>query len=302
LLASGSAASLKQSCCSRDFDVPNLRERFAAAVAEGDRAGLARLALAIAAIEYPHLDPSPTLRALDELAAALAPRLRADASPAARATELAHFLFRERGFHGNREHYYDPRNSCLNDVLERRTGIPISLSVVMMEVGARLGIAIEGVGFPGHFLVRAPAGDGGRLLDPFDDGREVDGATLVTRLAGAVRDQAGRPATPKTVPPEFLRPTPRLAIAGRMLRNLLAIYLQGSNHAAALSAVDLLLVLDPSNCDDVRTRGLLYERLDCHAAAAEDLRHYLDMAPEADDVDEMRGRLSRLADRVPTFH
>jgi len=302
LPASGTAASLRKSCRSRDFDVPNLRERFAAAIADGDRAGLAHIALAIAAIEYPFLDPSPTLRALDELAAELAPRLAPIASATERAAELARFLFRERGFSGNREHYYDPRNSCLNDVLERRVGIPISLSVLMMEVGARLGIAVEGVGFPGHFLVRAPAGDGGLLLDPFDDGREVDSATLVTRLTSTVRDETGRAATLKNVPPEFLRTTPRLAIAGRMLRNLLAIYLQSSNHAAALSAVDLLLVLDPANSDDVRTRGLLYERLDCHAAAAEDLRHYLEMAPEADDLDEVRGRLSRLADQTPTFH
>lgn len=282
--------------------MPNLRERFAAAVAQGDDAGLADLALAIAAIEYPHLDPAPTLHALDDLARAIAPQLTPGAPLDVRGTELANVLFRERGFRGNREQYYDPRNSCLNDVLERRTGIPISLSVVMMEVGARLGIAVEGVGFPGHFLVRVPAAGGGVLIDPFDGGATIDTTALLARLEGTVRDEAGRPARLTSVPAEYLRTTSRLGIAGRMLRNLLAIYLQGSNHAAALSAVDLLLVLDPTNTDDLRTRGLLYERLDCHAAAAEDLRRYLDMAPEADDADEMRGRLSRLADQTPTFH
>jgi regulator of sirC expression with transglutaminase-like and TPR domain len=275
--------------------VPTLRERFAAAAAGGQDGDLASLALAIAAIEYPQLDPAPTLYALDRLADAVAPRLVATAPVAERALELAHFLFRECGFRGNRDQYYDPRNSCLNDVLERRTGIPISLSVVMIEVGARLGIGVEGVGFPGHFLVRAPDDGGGLLLDPFDDGRRIDEASLLARL------QTGRPAA-QSIPPEYLAATPRLGIAARMLRNLLAIYLQTSNHASALSAVDLLLVLDPGNTDDLRTRGLLYERLDCHAAAAEDLRRYLDMAPEADDAAEMRGRLSRLADQTPTFH
>jgi regulator of sirC expression with transglutaminase-like and TPR domain len=282
--------------------VPILRERFTAAVAGGPDGDLASLALAIAAIEHPQLDPAPTLYALDRLADAVAPRLVAGAPAAERGLELAHFLFRECGFRGNRDQYYDPRNSCLNDVLERRTGIPISLSVVMIEVGARLGLPIEGVGFPGHFLVRVPDGNDGLLLDPFDDGRRVEEASLLARLQGRVRDEAGRPHTLQGVPPEYLAATSRLAIAARMLRNLLAIYLQTSNHASALSAVDLLLVLDPSNTDDLRTRGLLYERLDCHAAAAEDLRRYLDMAPEADDAAEMRGRLSRLADQPPTFH
>jgi regulator of sirC expression with transglutaminase-like and TPR domain len=282
--------------------VPTLRERFTAAVAGGQSGDVAQLALAIAAIEYPQLDPAPTLYALDRLADAVAPRLAAGTPAAERATELAHFLFRECGFQGNREQYYDPRNSCLNDVVERRTGIPISLSVVMIEVGARVGLDIEGVGFPGHFLVRVPGNGGGLLLDPFDAGHPVDEPTLLARLQGRVRDQAGQPVTLQAVPPEYLAVTPRLGIAARMLRNLLAIYLQTSNHAAALSTVDLLLVLGPRNTDDLRTRGLLYERLDCHAAAAEDLRRYLDMAPEADDAAEMRGRLSRLADHPPTFH
>src|SRR5437762_2637714 len=131
-----------------------LREDFAALVAAGERTDLARAALAIARIAYPDLDPAPYLRQLDGLAAAVRPRLHPGGSPEAAAAELAGYLFGECGFRGNQEEYYDPRNSYLNDVLESRTGIPITLAVVMIETGARLGLGLEGVGFPGHFLVR----------------------------------------------------------------------------------------------------------------------------------------------------
>src|SRR5437879_3420062 len=158
-----------------------LREDFAALVAAGERTDLARAALAIARIAYPDLDPAPSLRQLDDLAAAVRPRLYPQASPEAAVTELAGYLFGECGFRGNQEEYYDPRNSYLNDVLERRTGIPITLSVVLIETGARLGLGIEGVGFPGHFLVRVA----GRplLLDPFFGGPPIGERALPTRYS-----------------------------------------------------------------------------------------------------------------------
>src|SRR5262245_49109906 len=130
-----------------------LRDDFATLVSAGERADLARSALAIARIAYPELPPDPWLRELDVIAAAAQKRLPPHPSPADTAALLAVHLFRECGFRGNQDDYYDPRNSFLNDVLARRTGIPISLSVVLLETGRRLGLALEGVGFPGHFLV-----------------------------------------------------------------------------------------------------------------------------------------------------
>lgn len=280
----------------------SLRERFAAHVAAGQRCDLAAAALEIARIAYPDLDPAPTLRHLDDLAAAVGHRLAPDMPAADTAAELTRFLFEECGFRGNQDDYYDPRNSFLNDVLDRRLGIPISLSVVMIEVGSRIGLQIEGVGFPGHFLVRVHTDGRPLLLDPFHAGTPVDDTDLLTRLRSLSQSSRGGGPDFAHVPEEFLEAASVRGILGRMLRNVLRIWLEKNEQALALAAVDLLLVLTPHAADDIRTRGFLYEELECPAAAAEDLRRYLDLAPDAPDADEVRGRLSRLADETPTFH
>src|SRR3989442_1421316 len=140
-----------------------LRDEFAALVAAGERADLGRAPLSIARIAYPTLEPPPHLAALDALARGARARVVAARAPERAAVELAGYLFGECGFRGNQEDYYDPRNSFLNDVLERRTGLPITLALVFMEAGARLGLSITGVGFPGHFLVRVE-GDAGPVV------------------------------------------------------------------------------------------------------------------------------------------
>jgi regulator of sirC expression with transglutaminase-like and TPR domain len=282
--------------------MPGIRDRFAALVTAGQGCDLAAAALEIARIADPELDPAPTLRRLDELADELRRRLPAGASPAVATAELTRFLFEEHGFRGNQDAYYDPRNSFLNEVLERRLGIPISLSVVMIEVGQRIGLQIEGVGFPGHFLVRVQTDGRPLLIDPFHAGTTVDDGDLLARLRALSQSSRGGGPDFAHVPDEFLEPASVRGILGRMLRNLLRIWLEKNEHALALTAVDLLLVLTPHAADDIRTRGFLYEELECPAAAAEDLRRYLDLAPDAPDADEVRGRLSRLADETPTFH
>src|SRR4029077_19206967 len=158
-----------------------LRERFASLIASPS-CDLAHASLEIARIAYPDLDPAPTLEGLDTLAAALRPRLGAATAPGDAARLLGRYLFEECGFRGNRTEYYDPRNSFLNDVLERRTGIPISLSVLAIEVGRRLGLRLEGVGSPGHCLVRVAGASDLLLLDCFDGGKAVDEDTLLARL------------------------------------------------------------------------------------------------------------------------
>ena len=273
-----------------------LREDFAALAAAGERTDLARAALAIARIAYPDLDPAPYLRQLDDLAAVVRPRLYPQASPEAAVTELAGYLFGECGFRGNQEEYYDPRNSYLNDVLERRTGIPITLSVVLIETGARLGLGIEGVGFPGHFLVRVAGSRGPLLLDPFYGGRPIGERELLARYRTFVGSDA--PA----LPPDALATTGTPAILTRMLRNLLRAYLDQKDHAHALAAADLLLVLVPDSADEVRVRGLLYEHLECFGAALGDFRRYLELAPEAPDAERIRERVARLVRIAAAVH
>ena len=206
------------------------------------------------------------------------------------------YLFGDCGFRGNQDEYYDPRNSYLNDVLERRTGIPISLSVVLLEVGRRVGLPLEGVGFPGHFLVRVAGRGGPLLLDPFFGGRPIDEPALLARY------RAFRGDAVPALPPDALEPTRTPGILTRILRNLLRTYLAGNDHERALLAVDLLLVLLPRSADEVRVRGLIYEHLECFGAALQDFRRYLELAPGAPDAAQIAERITRLARQSATIH
>jgi regulator of sirC expression with transglutaminase-like and TPR domain len=276
-----------------------LRDEFAALVAPGERIDLARAALVIARIAYPVVDPGPSLRVLDSLAAAARAETASASGPEEAALRVSGYLFGACGFRGNAEDYYDPRNSFLCDVLERRTGIPISLSVVLIEVAARLGVALEGVGFPGHFLVRVKGSRPAVLLDPFFGGREIREPELLTRYRTLLGPQ-GREID--QLPSDALAAAPPAAILARMLRNLLRVYLEREDHAHALASVDLLLVLVPDAVEEVRLRGLLYEQLECFAAAHDDLCRYLELAPTAADAAQIRERVTRLARAAATLH
>src|SRR6185503_897384 len=256
-----------------------LRDRFATLVSAGERMDLARGALEIARIGYPALDPAPSLRQLDRLAAAARRRVDVDGPPELAVAALATYLGNEAGFRGNQDDYYDPRNSFLNDVLERRTGIPISLAVVLLETASRVGLAVEGVGFPGHFLVRVQGSTAPVFFDPFFGGRPIGDVELLARYRALSRNETA------ALPSDALTPTGRPGILARMLRNLLRLYLERRDHSHALAAVDLLLVLHPDSADELRVRGLLYEHLECFGAALDDLRHYLTLAPGAPDAE-----------------
>jgi regulator of sirC expression with transglutaminase-like and TPR domain len=279
--------------------VTRLRDEFAAVLGAGSPPDLGCAALTIARIGYPELDPRPYLAELDGLAAAARARVPASAPPDEAVRAVAGFLFKEQGFRGNADDYYDPRNSFLNDVLVRRTGIPITLAVVLIETSARVGLRLEGVGFPGHFLVRAPGERGPVLLDPFAGGRRVDEDELLARLQAL----AG-PSAPKMteIPPDAVEATGTRGILARMLRNLLRIYLERDDASHALAAVDLLSPLVPMTPEFLRVRGMLYERLECFGPALDDLRTYLNLAPDAPDVADMRARVSRLARVAATLH
>lgn len=233
---------------------------------------------------------------LDALAAELEPRLKAlpngPGSDLARLDALRRFLFEEKGFRGDCEEYYEPANSYLDQVLERRRGIPITLAVVMMEVGRRVGVPLLGVGFPGHFLVRH-ARHLDILLDPFAGGRLVSMKDCRRILAKVCDDLPFHP--------RLLRPVTHRCMLQRMLNNLRAIHASRGKPCDLLSVLDRLLLLTPDDAVRLRERGLL--RLRCgDMSGLEDLARYLEVEPEAPDRDSLAHLVASARSRFATVH
>ncbi len=250
---------------------------------------LAEAALLIAKNANQDLDVGRYLARLDQLADALCARLPSPSADTERILALNRFLFDEQGFGPNLEDYYDLRNSFLNEVLERGVGIPISLSIVYMEVGRRIGLELRGVSFPGHFLVKCKLSEGTVILDPYGRGISLNLHDLQQRLRAARGGEVSR-----AIVAGMLVSASKKEILGRMLRNLKAIYLERRDHDHALSVMEWLIALGPSDAAQVRERGLLYLQLECFRAALEDLQQYLSLAPGADDADEIRHRVLEL--------
>jgi regulator of sirC expression with transglutaminase-like and TPR domain len=261
---------------------PSLRE-LADLVGSPEAIDLARGALLIARIEYPSLDVARELGRLDDLA-----RRSAAASvtpPRARLERVRRFLFEEEGFRGNADDYYDPRNSCLNDVLTRKLGIPITLSVLTMELGRRVGLAIDGVGLPGHFVVRADVDGESVVMDPFDRGSIVG----PERAAEIVSRAVGRPVE---LHPDHFAPVTTRAILVRMLMNLQGIYVRAEAWDKALGVLDRLMLLDiDGGQTHQRNRGSVLVKLGRLGEAATTWERYLGRYPEADDAADVRRQL-----------
>ena len=264
-------------------------QRFRDAVApERVKIDLAEAALLCAQDNYPDLDIRSQLESLEALAAKLRDRLPADFSVTHRLVALNNYLFRELGFSGNMDEYYDPRNSFLNDVLARKTGIPITLSIVYLEVGQRLGLKLRGVSFPGHFLVKVRVTGGELVLDPYAGGRSLSEEELRERLA-----QFTDKDTAKELPLEdFLEPASPRQILARLLRNLKAIYLDAKQFDKALGVMNRLVILLPDVPEERRDRGLVFARLECPRAAQEDLSHYAAQRPQAEDAEPIAAQLA----------
>ena len=240
--------------------------------------GLAQGALVIARTEYPHLDASAYLTRLDAMGDAARRRIEQHVDETGDSSILScikgfnAYLFDELRFVGNRDRYEDPRNSCLNEVLDRRTGIPITLSVVYMEVGRRAGLQVDGVNFPGHFLVRfpEPAGRGprGLIVDPFHAGAllsEHDCRMLLQKHVGSE----------VAFSRSLLAPATRPQIIVRMLLNLKRIYVHMRSFPQARDITELLLAVTPSALSELRDRGLLAYHLNDITGALRDLQTYL---------------------------
>jgi regulator of sirC expression with transglutaminase-like and TPR domain len=266
--------------------------------------GLAQAAFVIARIEYPRLDPNPYFARLDAMGDAARRRIdrhigeSGDSSLLAAVTGLNVYLFEDQHFVGNREKYEDPRNSCLNEVLERRTGIPITLSLVYMEVAQRAGLHVDGINFPGHFLVRCPdagsSAGSGLIIDPFHGGAllsEQDCRLLLQRHVGS------EVAFDKTL----LAPATQSQIIVRMLLNLKRIYVHMRSFPQARDVTELLLALTPSALSELRDRGLLAYHLNDLAGALRDLQTYLKLSSMSEMDDEARQEHEQIWEHVKTL-
>lgn len=250
---------------------------------------LAEGALLIAQGAYPDLDVTACLGRIEELAQRLSTQVPEDSSETQRILALNRFLFEQEGFAPNIEDYYDPRNSFLNEVLERRVGIPITLSIVYIEVGRRIGLVLEGVSFPGHFLVKCKLRDGTAILDPYCGGVSLSLNDLQQRLREVRGGEVSR-----AIVAGLLVSANKKEILARVLRNLKAIYLQREEFTRALATIDWICAINPQDAGEVRDRGMTYLKLECFRAALADLERYLELAPGADDVEDIRGQVIEL--------
>ncbi|MEK7439066.1 MAG: tetratricopeptide repeat protein [Pseudomonadota bacterium] len=264
-------------------------EQFSALLCREDF-DLAEACLLIAQDAYPELEPAHYLARIDALAATVKRRVAGDAFAQQKLVALNRYLFRDLGFHGDARDYYNPRNSYLNQVLERRAGIPITLSILYMEVGRRLGLRLQGVSFPGHFLVKLRVSGGQLVLDPFCGGEAQSESELRARLAKALPQRAA-----DTLPlSQFLLAASPRQILARLLRNLKGIYLQSEEAQNTLQVMQRMVMVAPHAAEEVRDRGLAYYKLDCFRAALADLQDYLERRPDAPDAEEIRSKAAAL--------
>ena len=265
--------------------------------------GIAEAALVIARIEYPRLDIDPYLARLDAMGEAARRRIErqidktGDSSTLTCVKAFNAYLFEEQRFVGNRDRYEDPRNSCLNEVLDRRTGIPITLSLVYMEVGMRAGMQVDGINFPGHFLVRCPEGSGrrsGLIIDPFHAGAllsEHDCRLLLQKHCGP------EVAFDKSL----LAPATRPQVVVRMLLNLKRIYVHMRSFPQARTVTELLLAITPSALSELRDRGLLAYHLNDVTCALRDLQTYLKLSSMGELDKEQREERLQIWEHVKTL-
>jgi len=263
---------------------------------EDNRIDLVRAALTIARTEYPNLDVDAYCGQIEDLARRAKRQVPELGDPAKSIAALNRVLFEEEGFRGNAEDYYDPRNSFLNDVLDRKLGIPITLAVVYMEVARRVGFPLVGVGMPGHFLLKHYDVEGREIvIDPFNRG-----SILTAKDCQRALDQIYDGKMP--LQPEFLMAVSRRQVLVRMLNNLKSIYLSSRNFRKALPIVDLILAIYPRSPEDVKQRAMLRWSLGQTRGALADLDDYLKMSPDASDADEIRQTAATLRRMMATMN
>jgi regulator of sirC expression with transglutaminase-like and TPR domain len=265
---------------------------------EDDKIELARACLQIAEDAYPGLDVDGYVGEIVRFAKRLRARIPLGAGAEDRIIALNEFLFADLGFSGNADNYYDPRNSYLNEVIDRRKGIPITLAVLYIEIGRRIELPLEGVSFPGHFLVRLPMRGGTLVLDPFSGGAPQSSDELRERLKRVIPRVAGAGVPLAELPlGPFLEPAGNRQILARLLRNLKGVYREKDKPERLLEVLNRMVIVAPDAAGERRDRGYVYHRLECWRPALQDLADYLERAPDAADQEEVRARVVELSQR-----
>ncbi|MEL6224021.1 MAG: SirB1 family protein [Cyanobacteria bacterium J06627_8] len=252
-----------------------------------DQIDLAKASLYIALEEYPDLEVDAYVNALDTMADDVRDRLPAESYPLRIIQVLNQYLFTDLTFSGNAEDYYDPDNSYLNRVIERRTGIPITLSLIYLEVSKRINFPMVGIGMPGHFLVRPDHGEIEVCVDPFHNGEILFIQDCEERIQSLFNGNV-------TFQPEFLDPVSNKQFLARMLSNLKMIYLNQGRMNSVLAAIDRILMLFPDTPNEQRDRGLIYYQAGRWVEARQDLENYLLCLPQARDADLVKQLLNRI--------
>lgn len=260
------------------MEIPLARKNFYQEIHQADdNINLAKAALYIAQEEYPDLDINHYLNILDKMAVEVEKLLPIERYPLRVIQTINKYLYNDLGFAGNTNDYYDPCNSFLNDVIDRRLGIPITLSLVYLEIAKRLNFPMVGIGMPGHFLIHPDFPDAGIYVDAFNQGEILfpqDCKNRLTQIYGQVVQ----------LPQSFLEPVNSRRFLGRMLANLKLIYLNRGNKAKALAAIERILLLFPGSPLELRDRGLIYYQLGLWPEANQDLKTYLIRVPDAEDA------------------
>ncbi len=274
----------------------DFRKLFADMVAQADEdVDLLRAALYISGVEYPDLDVEAYSRVVDDLAEEAGRRIDAAADRKGTIERLSEFLFVDLGFQGNEEDYYDPKNSLLNDVLDRRKGIPITLSLVYIGVAGRLGMVFEGIGLPGHFVIRTGPPAEELYVDPFNGGKIMSRADCVRTVSemfnGRVEFQE-----------EHLRAYTKKELLLRILTNLKHNHTRLEDYPRAISSADLIAAIEPSLGSNLRDRGALHYAAKQYRLAIRDLEAYLEADPQAQDADQVRERIQAIWKTLATLN
>jgi regulator of sirC expression with transglutaminase-like and TPR domain len=278
--------------CAIEMTKDEARAQFAEMVARNENnLELDRAALLIAAEEYPHLEIESYLDRISGFAGMARRNDNPDEEPLIRIMRLADLISGELGFRGNTGNYFDALNSFLNDVIDRRTGIPITLSVIYIEIARRIGLELSGVGMPGHFIVKYSGAEGEILIDPFNGGQllsEEKCQAMIEELYGGEM----------TFHPAFLRAVTKKQILSRMLQNLKGIYSRSGDYHKTLAAIERALLIDPDSATEIRDRGLACFSLEKYAPALADLEEYLRRAPQSADAGQIRERIKQLRQKM----
>lgn len=259
---------------------------------------LAEAALAAATLVNPTVSIPVYLQRLDAMGLDLATHLNGQLTVAQKLAGLNAYLFEEQGFSGNRADYFDPHNSCLDDVLDRKLGIPISLSILYLDLAQAIGLDAYGIGFPGHFLVGVLSADRRWYIDAYDNGRELKPDDLKVLLASQLQDPVLSMHTLKN----YLKPATPLQIIVRLLRNLKKIYVEKTEVDHALLVIAMILSLLPDSPDEIRDRGMIYQHIDYSKGAFADLTHYLQLVPDAQERPLLESMLESLQSQPTRLH